>query len=824
MRQELVRFVAELNQLRQLAGSPSLNRLVELSAATERPLARSTISDKLNAKSMPEWEFVAGYVMACVAHARRTGSPLPADIADLSMWDDLHWRMLQAVDAGRGEERLVAAARAELHRKVKRLKQEDGRPDENTQPVPRQLPAAVRHFAGRVAELGRLTAALPTGGSSPDGTVVILTIGGAAGVGKTALALHWAHQVRDRFPDGQLYVNLRGFDPTGQAMNPAEAVRGFLDGLGVPPQRIPPDPHAQVGLYRSLLSDRRVLIVLDNAREAEQVRSLLPGAPGCMVLVTSRNQLTSLVAAEDAHPVTLDLMSVSDARQLLASRIGHERVRAEPEATDQIIARCARLPLAMVIAAARAATHPEFALAALTRELCETYDLLDAFVGGDAATDVRAVFSWSYRTLSDDAARLFRLLGVHPGPDADLTAAASLAAEPVARTHLLLAELTRAHLVDEREPGRYRLHDLLRAYSAEQAELHDSAEDRRLALHRVLDGYLHTAVAAAIHLDPPLEPMTPQPVLPGVAVHRIEGHQAAMDWFTAERAVLLAAVRRAADDGFDGHAWQLPLTLTTFLYRQGHWSDYADTQRTAVAAAVRLGDVAAQAVAHRQLGRACTLLREFDEARANHQRALAHWRVLGDAAGQARTHLALAWVCERQEDYAQGAVHAEESLRLIRAGGDLAWQARALNALGWCRAKLGDHHQALDRCHQALELFSSLGDRDGAAGSLDSLGYIEHRLGRHDGAVGRYRQALELYRELGDRYYEADTLHHLGDAQDAAGDPDAAETAWHCALHILTDLGHPDAGQVLVKLRWLERRRPGGTPPGRGAGDPLSPS
>jgi tetratricopeptide (TPR) repeat protein len=810
-REALDRFVAELNRIRQLAGAPSLNRLVELSAAVgERPLARSTISDKLNAKSLPEWEFVVGYVMACSAHAEEIGSPLPAEVVDLSRWDDLHWQLLREVDAGRSEDRLTVAVRTETHRKVKRTQQTD--PHAATgdgPPVPRQLPAAVRHFAGRADELSRLTTALSTDGP-PDGAMPIVTVGGAAGVGKTALALHWAHQVRDRFPDGQLYVNLRGFDPTEPVMSPAEAVRGLLDGLGAPPQRIPAELHAQVGLYRSLLADRRMLVVLDNARDAEQVRPLLPGSPGCRVLVTSRNQLASLVAAEGAHPITLNLLSMAEARQLLAGRIGHDRVHAEPDATDEIIARCARLPLALVIVAARAATHPEFALAALARELSAAHGWLDAFAGGDAATDVRAVFSWSYRTLSDAAARLFRLLGVHPGPDTDLVAAGSLAGVPVTTAHRLLTELTQAHLVGEHVPGRYLLHDLLRAYAAEQAQLQETAEDRRAALRRMLDSYLHTGVQAALFLDPPLEPMTPHPAVPGAIAHQISGHQEALDWFTAERAVLLAAVDRAAADGFDTHAWQLPLTLATFLYRQGHWLDYAGTQRTAVTAAVQLGDVAAQAVSHRQLGRACTLLREFDEARANHQRALAHWRALGDDAGQARTHLALAWVCERQQDYAECAVQAQESLRLIRATGDLAWQARALNALGWCQTKLGDHEQALEHCGQALELFGSLGDRDGVAGSLDSLAHIQHHLGRHDEAVARYRQAVEIYRDLGDRYYEADTLHHLGDAHDAAGDPEAAETAWHCALLILTDLGHPDAAQVQTKLR---RRRSGALPP-----------
>ncbi|HEU4425402.1 MAG TPA: BTAD domain-containing putative transcriptional regulator, partial [Pilimelia sp.] len=355
--------------------------------------------------------------------------------------------------------------------------------------VPGQLPLDVSGFTGRDAELAVLDRLLDRGEPHRTATVVAV-IAGTAGVGKTAVAVHWAHRVRGRFPDGQLYVNLRAFDPAGTPTSPDEAVRGFLDALDVPARRIPTDLAGQAALYRSLLADRRVLILLDNARDAQQVRPLLPGAPGCLVLITSRNQLTSLVAAEGAHPVPLDLLTASAARQLLSRRLGASRTAAEPEAVDEIIERCAGLPLALAVVAGRAATQPRLPLAALAGELRDAQSRLDALHGGDHAADVRTVFSWSYRTLGARAARLFRLLGLHPGPEVGIPAAARLAGLPADDVRPLLAELTRAHLVVEHAAGRFTCHDLLRAYAAELARLVDPDRERRAALHRIIDHYL----------------------------------------------------------------------------------------------------------------------------------------------------------------------------------------------------------------------------------------------------------------------------------------------------------------------------------------------
>lgn len=306
--------------------------------------------------------------------------------------------------------------------------------------------------------------------------------------GKTALAVHWAHRVAERFPDGQLYVNLRGFHPSG-AMSPAEAIRGFLDAYAVPPDRIPEGLDAQAALYRSLLADKRALVLLDNARDAEQVRPLLPGAPDCLAVVTSRNPLTGLVVTEGARPLVLELLSPGEAREFLIRRLGAARVEAEPAATDAIITRCARLPLALAVVAARAATRPCLPLPELARQLDAARGGLSGFAGEDPLTDARVVFSWSYHTLSAEAADLFRLLGLHPGPGISLAATASLLGTPAGFAAERLAELCRAHLLTEPVPGRYAFHDLLRDYATELTETRDPEATRDAALGRLLGHY-----------------------------------------------------------------------------------------------------------------------------------------------------------------------------------------------------------------------------------------------------------------------------------------------------------------------------------------------
>jgi len=719
-----------------------------------------------------------------------------------------------------------------VHRTVLRVQPPEPAPAPAPAPsaVPAQLPMDVRAFTGRGAELAKLDAVLgeaalgdaapgdaapgdaaPGSAAERPSAVVITALLGTAGVGKTALAVRWARKVAHRFPDGQLYVNLRGFDPDGSAVSPIDALRGFLDALQVAPRRIPLDLEARASLYRSLLAGRRMLILLDNARDADQVRPLLPGDPGCMVVVTSRNRLSGLIAAEGAHAVVLDLLSPAEARQLLVRRIGAERTGAEPDAVAEIVTACARLPLALAIVAARAATRPGFPLAVLADELRAARGGLDAFEGEEAATDVRAVFSWSYRTLSDDAARLFRLIGLHPGPDVGAGAVPSLAGLPARRIRPMLAELARAHLVTERSPGRYVCHDLLRAYAAELAETLDAPDDRLAATHRALGHYVQTGHAAARLLNPYRDQVALAPPDPGVTPEQLADTAAALNWFTQEHPVLLAAVRLADEARFDTHTCQLAAALWDFFDRRGHWQDWADTHHAAQAAARRLGDRNREAAAHRGLGRAYARMGRPDEASDHYRKALALFREVGDLGGEAHAHMSLGVVTNRQGGLEAGLRHVEQALELFQAAGHRAGQARALNAIGWYQAQAGDYLQALTHCERALALQLELGDRRGLAATWDSLGYVHQHLGRHDQAIAGFLSSLELIRQLGDRGMEGEVLTHLGDAYFASGQHAAADEQWRQALAILDELGDAAAGQVLARLNRRDDRPAGAT-------------
>ncbi|MGC4868656.1 AfsR/SARP family transcriptional regulator [Micromonospora sp. DT53] len=688
--------------------------------------------------------------------------------------------------------------------------------------VPRQLPADVTGFAGRHEHLSRLDRLLSQPAAGPAGSdpahrddtrpegandgvqggptaVVISAVSGTAGVGKTALAVHWAHSVVYRFPDGQLYVNLRGFDPSGQVLDPAEAIRGFLDALGVPPERIPPGLDARAGLYRSLTADKHLLILLDNARDTEQIRPLLPATGTCLAVVTSRNPLTGLIATHGAHPLMLDVLPDDEARDVLVRRIGAERVNADPTATSHVISACARLPLALAIAAARA-RQTRFPLAVMAAELRDAEQRLDTLDAGDPTIQIRTVFSWSYTALTPAAARLFRLLGLHPGPDTDTAAAADLAGHTMSQTRLLLAELIRASLLTEHVSGRYTFHDLLRAYASELTHTLDTDQDRHVATTRVLDHYLHTAHAGERLLYPTRHPINLIPAHPQVIPHPLADDRQATHWFSTERLVLLAAVEHAAATGFDAHAWQLSWTLNTFFFRRGLWHDLVTAGRTAVTAARRLGDPDARLNTHRHLADAYTALRRFDDAHVQLQHALAVGVQTGDRAGQGHTHLSLGRMWERQGDPRQALDHSCLALDLFQASGDLVGKGRALNAIGWCRILLGENEQALAAARRALTLNQNLHNRIGQANTWDTIGYIHHQLGHHTEAITCYQNARALFHDLGNHVHEAQTLTRLGDTHHTAGDTSAARDAWQQALSILDDLHHPDADTLRTKL------------------------
>jgi DNA-binding SARP family transcriptional activator len=668
-------------------------------------------------------------------------------------------------------------------------------------PVPAQLPLAVPAFAGRRAELARLDALLDGRGqgrlASP-ATVVISAVSGTAGVGKTALAVHWAHQVTGQFPDGQLYVNLRGFDPGGAAVEPGKVLREFIEAFGVPAAGIPVGLTARAGLYRSLLAGKRLLVLLDNAHSAEQVRPLLPGSPGCLALVTSRNELTGLVVTEGAHPLSLDLLGPGDARDLLACRLGETRLAAGPGAVAEIIRRCAGLPLALAIAATRAAFQPGFSLAAVAAELREASRALDPFGGGDPATDVRAVFSWSYRALTPAAARLFRLTGLYPGHSIGIAGAASAAAVPAGQARALLAELTRAHLLTEPAPGRYVFHDLLRAYARELAEGNDSAGDRAAAEGRIIEHYRHTAQRAAALLEPYVAPIALEPPPPAVAAEQLATAAAALRWFVTEDAALTGCVRLAAGHG--SRAWQLAWNMTAFHMRRGWHADHETTQRTALDAARAAGDAGGEA--HVLLSLALGFNRSglYGAAEELFGKVLPFFEEAGDLARQATIHQGLSWVAESRGWPAEMLEHSLRGQELFRRAGNEPGLAAAANDIGYCYAMLGDYEKAHTYCQQALDTIRDLGETTWEALTWDSLGLIEHKRGNLRRSIDCYRTGVGILRAAGDRFNKAAVLLGLGDVQQSAGYRQAARRSFQDALQIFEDLGHPDADSARARL------------------------
>ncbi|WP_433894036.1 AfsR/SARP family transcriptional regulator [Streptomyces sp. CA-111067] len=685
-----------------------------------------------------------------------------------------------------------------------------GRPQAADEPpVPRQLPAAVRHFTGRDRHL-KLLDEVAWRGAESGGTAVISAIGGTAGIGKSALAVYWAQTNADRFPHGQLHVNLRGFAPGARPMTATEALRGFLVALGVPAAGVPQQLDAQTALYRSLLAGRRMLVLLDNARDSDQVRPLLPGTPSCVVVITSRNQLTGLIAAEGATPIALDLLSPAESYDLLSRRLGPERTAAEPEATAALTELCARLPLALGIAAARAIVTPTLSVADLVAALADVRDRLDILDTGDAGTDLRAVFSWSYEHLTEPAARLFRLLSLHPGPDVSGAAAASLAGIPPAEAGRALRELTRAHLVVEHVTGRFTFHDLLRAYAAELAGRHDGDEVRRDAVVRLLDHYLHTAVAAERLLVP--GPAAPPPDGPaaGTRPERLGDARQAARWMDQEHQVLLAVAAHTDVYGFDARSSRLAWIVMSLFGRRG---PQPPTDKGPAGAQVPARDTpepasgapapgglareawqgGAPARVHRGLGPHYSWLVEYPDVLAHLERFAAVYRDLDDQTGLAHIHFGTGAVLEQRGRHPEALDHARRALDLFVAVDHRGGQARARNAVGWLHARLGDHPSAIAHCGQALELYRELGDRPMQAVTLDNLGYAQHCLGRYEQAVRAYEQSLALTRELGDPYEEAITLSHLGDTHQARGDRAAAVAVRDRALAILDGLSSQDA-------------------------------
>ncbi|QFZ18784.1 AfsR/SARP family transcriptional regulator [Saccharothrix syringae] len=655
-------------------------------------------------------------------------------------------------------------------------------------PTPRQLPAPPRLFVGRDDELVVLDGALARQGGS-------LAVVGAGGSGKTALALHWAHRALDRFPDGQLYADLRGFDPTGPPTSTSAVLLGFLGALGA--TSLPADVDGQAALYRSLVAGRRLLVVLDNARDTDQVLALLPGGTTCTTLITSRHRLTALTASRGVPTLALDVLPDDDARALLSGHLSPQRVSAEPEAVATLLGHCAGLPLAIGIVAARAAAHPGFPLAAFADELGEA-DGLDGLDTAELSTSLRAVFAASLRALSADAARLFALLGIAPGPDIGLPAVAALADVPVPRARSLLEELETGHLVRQHVPGRYRMHDLVRLCAAERAR------DEETALGRVIDFYVRSGLAAERALYPHETPAAVFSDQPGPA-----DDGTALAWLVTEYTCLIAAQEAAVRAGDHPAVWRLAWALDTFQRRQGHLHrDQITVWRAGLAAADRAGDLDARALASWRLGAALARAGDVDEASRHLHRALTLSREAGDPSGEAAVHQSLAWVRETQGDDRQALHHAVSALDVLGTLDRPIRHAHALNQAGWYAARLNDLDQARHYCEAALSLARAHADRDAEARTLDSLGYIAHRAGHHDKAVAHYELALTHFEDVGATYDYADTVERLADAHAAAGRPDRAREHRLRALALfLQQHRTADADRVALTVEADARKR-----------------
>ena len=687
--------------------------------------------------------------------------------------------------------------------------------------VPRELPGPVPQFVGRAAELADLSDALERATAQQPQGLVILAIAGTAGVGKTALAVQWAHQVAERFPDGQLHVNLRGHDP-GQPVTAADALAGFLRSLGLADRDIPAATGERAARYRSLLAGRRMLIVIDNARDVGQVRPLLPGGPSCVTLVTSRDALSGLVARNGARRLELAPLPPAEAAGLLRALIG-ERADADPAATATLAAYCARLPLALRVAAERAVASPGVPLADVTSELADRrarLDLLDA--AGDGLTAVRAVFSWSVRHLDDQAARAFRLLGLHPGADYDAYAVAALTGTTLGQARLMLHRLACAHLIQPAGTGRYGMHDLLRAYAADQAADQECDQERQAALHRLSDHYLATAAVAAstlFHADPD-QPALPRPLSP---VPPLASPAAALAWLDAERSTLVAIAAYAADHACSRHAIGLATTIFRYL-DVGYFADAAAVHDHARRTAARSGDRMAEAAALTMLGtadaargrlrqaarhleQAVALCREDDnrigEARAlgrlgmvdfcrgrdrqsagRHRAALAIYLDAGNHAGQASELRALAMIDLRQGRYEQAAGRLRRSLVLFRDAGLRSGEALVLGNLGELELRRGHYGQAAGHLQRSLGLGREIGNRPCQAQALACLGACELRQGRRWQAIGHFRQSLALHAQIGNSSGQADALNGLGEAFLARSQAGEA-TARHAAALVL---------------------------------------
>ncbi len=662
--------------------------------------------------------------------------------------------------------------------------------------VPRQIPAVTQALIGRSAEIRALDESLDIAVPA----VAISIIVGTAGIGKTTLALHWARRIKDRYPAGQIFLNLHGFDPAGEPTAPAEALRACLEAIGVRPEEVPDGLDARVVMFRSLSAERRLLVVLDNARDAGQVRPLIPAGPGCAVVVTSRNQLTGVVAEFGARPVLLDLLSAADAEKLLSERMGARQVPAEPAAVAALARHCSGLPLALSVLAAHAALLPKLPLVELACQLTDSGSRLDRFETADPMTSVRAVLSWSRDVLDPEARRLFRLLGLHRGPDISGPAAASLAGTDRATIEQALRRLCQASLLVEHVADRYACHDLLRVFAAETLSAEESPADRDAALRRLLDHYLHTAYRAIGMLNPGRDEFDLGQPHGGTQPEDLADVGTALAWFTDELPVIRSTIELASATGNHADTWRLADLTARFLGRKGRYQDAIALEEVGLVAAQRVGDPSTLAMTYRGLAYFHTRSGQLDEAWQHIRRSLGLYRSSGDRIGLAYALEIAGLVQDQRGEYRAAISYLENAVRIFTAQRHRLGQLRCLGSIGWYQAQLGELGAAAATATEALALASDLGDLKSIAASHQVLGYVSNREQNHEAAVRSYQEAVQLYRRIGDRFYVATTLQSIGDIQAEAGDVQAARTTWTEALSIFDELDHPQAEALRTQL------------------------
>jgi tetratricopeptide (TPR) repeat protein len=790
-------YFERLHALHLAAGQPSMRQLQRATRSDRRPrgVNPTTIHDILSAPRVARWDVVEAVVGA-----------LGSDVTEFAaLWQEARRAALTPPTAGTGM----------------------GSPTPESPAIqPRELPPDVFAFTGRQHPLARIHDVLAAARDQP--VVGICAISGTAGVGKTALAVHWAHQVADRFPDGQLYIDLRGYDPHATVLS-ADALARFLRALGTAGDDIAYELDERAARYRSLLASRRVLVVLDNAGSPEQVRPLLPGSSSCFVLVTSRDSLAGLIARHGAHRVELDVLSTEDASVLLRSLVGR-RAEAEPAATSVLAELCSRLPLALRVAAELVAERPAATLAELAADLADQRHLLDVLdAGADEGTGVRSVFSWSYRHLNADTARMFRLLGINPGGNIEARAAGALAGDPVGAGRLL-DQLARAHLVQRTGSGRYAMHDLLRAYAVDAAG-EESEDERRAALTRLLDHYLAHAARAMDAAFPAERPDRPRVRVDHVLTAAVNDAEAGRRWLDSEREELVSVVEYAARHGWPRHAIALAATLFRYLQNGAHHAEAVSVHTAALEAARELGDQIAMGGALTDLGsvwwrwgqcdRAGECLGEalamfeaagdragqarvrknigalhwqrgrYEQAAASCRDAVAGFAVLGDRHGEARALDNLGSVRHRQGRYPQAAEHHRRALAVLREIGDLAGEARALDHLGSALRGEGHDEQAAEHHRRALAILCEIGDRAGEAQAMTNLAGVRCRQGDLDLAAELLGQVLAITAGIGSRPLEASAHNELGEVLRAQGEPGAAEDEYRAALALAEAIGDP---------------------------------